>query len=156
MAETEAPTLSWSVHEFEKKDRHPDWIWAAGFVALVIAVLSFFYGNIFFGIFALIAGGAVIFFALREPKTITVTLSAETVRVDEQIIPYTKIEKFWLDEHGKTDKLLLAAKTGFVPVITIPLGEVAAETVREYLKQRCTESAIPVSFSTELFDRLGF
>ncbi len=154
MADT--PTLSWSVDEFEKKNRHPDWIWTAGFVALVVAVVSFFYSNIFFGIFAIIAGASVIFFALREPRHITVTLTAEKVIVGDHELPYTKIEKFWLDERDKTDKLLLAAKTGVIPVIAIPLATVTAEQVREFLKPYCTESAIPVSFSTELFDRLGF
>ncbi len=153
---SENSTLSWTAHEFEKKERHRDWIWTAGFVALVVAVLAFIYGNIFFGIFALIAGATVIFFALREPREITITLTTEGVQIDDHLIPYTKIKQFWLDESGKTDKLLLAAKTGFIPVVTLPLDGVSADAVRGYLKSHCTEAEIPKSFSTHLFDRLGF
>ena len=152
----EQSTLSWTTHEFERKDRHPDWIWTAGFVALIVAVVSFFFGNIFFGIFAIVAGGAVIFFALREPREVTVTLQKDGVVIDEHLVPYITIKKFWLDESDKTDKLLLAAKTGFVPVYVIPLAAVTAEEVREYLKQYIPEAEIPFSFSTKVFDRLGF
>ncbi len=149
-------TIRWTTHEFEKKDRHPDWIWIAGGVALVVAIIAFFYGNIFFGIFAVIAGASVIFFALRDPKHITITLTKEDIIIDEAHIPYTNIEKFWLDESGKTAKLLLAVKKGFIPILVVPIDSVSTESVREFLKHHTVESEIPLSFSTQVFDRLGF
>ncbi len=149
-------TISWKTHEFEKKDRHPDWIWAAGGIALVVAIFAFFYGNIFFGIFSIIAGAAVIFFALRDPKEVTITLSKEGVAIDAARIPYADIEKFWLDEGSKTTKLLLAVKKGFLPILVIPLDGVTTESVREFLKQHAVESEFPLSLSTQIFDRLGF
>lgn len=150
-------TLSWKTHEFEKKERHRDWIWTAGFIALVIAIASFFYGNIFFGIFSLVAGGSVIFFALREPREITVILGEKSISTNGHEILYTNIEKFWLDESGKTDKLLLAVKSGLMAVIVIPIAEISTDAVRDFLKEKqIIEAEAALSFSTQLFDRLGF
>jgi uncharacterized membrane protein HdeD (DUF308 family) len=55
--------LSWKTLEFEKKQRHPDWIWVVGLVSVLSAVVSFFYGNIFFGIFLIVAGFVTIVYA---------------------------------------------------------------------------------------------
>lgn len=149
--------LTWKTLEFDKKERHPDWIWTAGFVALIVSVISFFYGNIFFGIFAIIAGTTVIFFALKDPKEISVTIGKESVSFDDHLVAYEKIKKFWIDEKGEKDKLLLAVKSGFLPILTIPLSGVSAEQVRTALKAHSVEeSEIPSSRSSEIFDRLGF
>ena len=149
--------LTWSVLEFEPKDRHPDWIWYAGFIALVVAVLSFFYGNTFFGIFCIIAGATVIIYALRPPQMLTITIHEEGIDINEEKILLKQIKQFWLDETEKQDKLLLLVQGTFMPHMSFPLEGVTAEAVRTAL----TSLAIPEvemreSRSIALFDRLGF
>jgi hypothetical protein len=155
MADT-APTLSWSAPEFEKKDRHPDWHWYTGLVFALAAVISFFYGNIFFGIFLVIAGAVVILYAFRDPKTLSIKLVEKGIMVNEELIPYEKITQFWLDETDKPDKLLLRVSGSFVPTITLPLEGVTADTVRAALKDKIKEEFIRPSNSEKLFDKLGF
>lgn len=148
--------LSWSVHEFEKKERHPDWMWYVGLVFGLTAVIAFFYGNIFFGIFLCIAGAVVILYALQQPKLLIIAIEEKQLSVNAEGIPYEKITQFWLDETGKPDKLLLRVQGSFVPVISLPLEGVSAEAVRAALAPKLKEVEMRESTSVKLFDRIGF
>lgn len=150
------PELTWTTLEFEAKDRHPDWVWYAGLIAGIASVVAFFYGNIFFGIFAVIAGATVIIYAYRPPQTLTITINDTGVVINEDLIAYDSIKQFWLDETGKQDKLLLLVKTVFMPMNSFPLEGVTAESVRAALLPHVPESFMRESTSTKLFDHLGF
>ena len=150
------PELTWTTLEFEQKDRHPDWVYYAGLAAGIIAAVSFFYGNIFFGIFAIIAGVTVIIYAFHSPKTLTIAINDAGVSINEDLIPYASIKQFWLDESGKQDKLLLLVKTVFMPMTSLPIEGVTAESVRAALTPHVPEVAMRESTSTKLFDHLGF
>lgn len=148
--------LSWTTLEFEKKDRHPDWIWTVGLVAALAATVSFFYGNIFFGIFLVIAGAVTIIYALKHPKELTITINETGVLINEDLIDYKNIKSFWLDETGKEVKLLLLVKASFVPTLSLPLIGVSAQQVRDALTPHTKEEEMRESRSIALFDRIGF
>jgi len=149
-------TITWTAHEFEKKDRHPDWIWYAGLIFAIGAAFSFFYGNIFFGIFLVIAAVVLIMYALRDPKLLSISIGKKALVVNNESIPFEKVTAFWLDETGKPDKLLLRVKGSFIPLISLPLEGVTSETVRTSLKPHIPEEEMHESTSVKLFDRIGF
>lgn len=156
-----AQTISWRALEFQKKERHPDWLWYAGLAFGIAAVLSFFYGNIFFGIFLVVAGVVLIVYAIREPKLLDVTLTPEHIDIKIGDLPHTtiayeKIREFSLDETGKPDKLLVRVEGSFVPVISLPLEGVSADSIRTYLNGKIKEGNLRESNSVKLFDRMGF
>ncbi len=148
--------LSWHALEFEKKERHPDWIWTVGLVSLLCAVVSFFYHNVFFGIFLIVAGVVTILYALKNPEELTITISEKGVSINESIVDYKNITSFWLDESGKEAKLLLLVKKSFVPTLSLPLSGVSASQVREALLPYAKEEELRESRSIALFDRIGF
>lgn len=148
--------LSWSVYEFEKRERHPDWMWTVGLVFALASAVSFFYGNIFFGIFLVIAGVVMILYARHEPKFLTISFEEKGVTINGDLIPHDKIVQFWLDEIGKPDKLLLQVKGSFVPIVSLPLQGVTSEGVRSALKPFVKEEFLRESSSIKLFDRIGF
>lgn len=148
--------LSWSALEFEQQDRHPDWLWYAGLAFGIAAALSFFYGNIFFGIFLVIAGAAVIFFAQRNPATITITIGEDNISVNDERIVWERVRQFWIDETGKPDKLLLLVKGSFVPMMSLPLGGVTAEAVRTEMLKYVPEVTMRESTGIKIAERLGF
>ena len=149
-------SINWKTVEFEKKDRHPDWLWTVGLVSVLGAVLCFFYGNIFFGIFLIIAGAVVILYALRDPKELDVTIDETGVKINEIFFDYKAIPSFWLDESGKEDKLLLLVKGSFVPMLSVNLVGVKAQDIRELLSKFTKEEEMRESRTVALFDRLGF
>ncbi len=148
--------LSWTTLEFEEKDRHPDWVWYAGLVFAIAAVISFFYGNIFFGIFLIIAGASVVMFAQRKPKHLTIVLDEKEIIIDEERIVYERVRQFWIDETEKPDKLLLLVKGSFIPLMAIPLEGVTAEQVRVKMKSHSTEVFMRESLGIKIAERLGF
>lgn len=148
--------LSWTTLEFEKKDRHPDWLWSVGLIALLASAVSFFYGNIFFGIFIIIAGAVMIMYARKHPKELSITISDEGVSINDALIPYQNITSFWLDESGKQGKLLLLVKNSFIPTLALPFSGVSALQVRTILAPHVKEEELRESRSIALFDRLGF
>lgn len=148
--------LSWSVLEFEEKDRHPDWIWYAGLVFGIGAILCFFYGNIFFGIFLIVAGAAVIMFSMRKPVMITVSFEEKELVIDRERIAYEQVRQFWIDESGKPDKLLLLVKGTFIPMVVVPLAGITAEAVRTEMKKYAPEVTMHESLGVKIADRLGF
>ncbi len=150
-------SITWKTLEFEKKEnRHPDWLWTVGLVAVLSATLSFFYGNIFFGILLIIAGAVVILYALRDPKELSVLIDENGIKINELTIPYKNVRGFWLDESGNGDKLLLLVTGSFVPQLSVPLEGVSAESVRAVLSKFAKETEMRESRSIALFDRLGF
>ncbi|MBP6858061.1 MAG: hypothetical protein KBC11_02640 [Candidatus Pacebacteria bacterium] len=148
--------LSWTTLEFEKKDRKPDWIWTVGLVAILSSVVSFFYHNIFFGIFLIIAGAVTIIYALKHPKELTVTIEEKGVNINDSFIEYKNITSFWLDENGKETKLLLLVKNSFIPTLALPLVGVSSSQVREALIKNVKEEELRESRSIALFDKIGF
>lgn len=148
--------ITWKTLEFEEKERHPDWLWTVGLVAALSAIVAFFYGNIFFGIFLLIAGAVVIMYALQKPKELEITLSETGITINELKIEYKAVEGFWLDESGKEDKLLLRVRGSFVPTLSFSLVGVKADDVRTLLLKHAKETELRESRSVALFDRIGF
>jgi hypothetical protein len=148
--------LSWKTLEFEKKDKSPDWVWTVGLVSVLSSIVSFFYGNIFFGIFLIIAGAVTIIYALKHPKELSITISELGVSINEELIDYKNITSFWLDETGKEVKLLLLVKTSFIPTLSLPLEGVSTSQVREAIAPYAKEEELRESRSIALFDKIGF
>ena len=148
--------LTWTTLEFEEKERHPDWIWYAGLVFVIAAALSFFYGNIFFGIFLVIAGAAVVLFAQRKPELLTITFEEKELVINEDRIAWERVQQFWIDETEKPDKLLLLVKGAFIPLMSLPLAGVTADAVRTELAKHAPEVLMRESTGVKIAERLGF
>lgn len=149
--------ITWTTLEFEVQSRHRDWNWYTGLVTVIAAVLAFFYGDIFFGIFIVIAGGTVLIYAQRPPRSITITLNDAGIDIHGEFTPYALIRQFWLDETDKQDKLLLLVKGSFIPLLGLPLEGVTADSVREALKDhKVPEVEMRESRTIKIFERLGF
>lgn len=148
--------VTWTTLEYEQPDRHRDWNWYVGLIAVIIAVISFFYGNIFFGIFIIIAGITVILYALRAPRHLTIVINKDGININQSLLPYATVQQFWLDETDKQDKLLLLVKGAFIPLLILPLQGITADTVRDALKPHIPEVEMRQSRSVKFFEGLGF
>ena len=148
--------LTWKTLEFEEKDRHPDWIWYAGLIALAVAIISFLLSNLFFGIFAIIAGATVIVMSFHKPRELTISIEEKGILVNEEMIPFVGIKQFWLDESQKPDKLLLLVPGNFIPLRVLHLEGVTVDQVREAIKSKAEESFLRESFGVKIMERLGF
>ena len=129
---------------------------AAGLIAGIVAAIAIFYGDVFFGIFAVVAGITVIIYAIKPPRQLTITITKNGVLINEDLIDYKVAKQFWLDETGKQDKLLLLVSGSFVPLLALPLQGVTAEAVRDALKPYLPEVEMRESRTIKIFEQLGF
>lgn len=150
------PEISWTTLEFEERKKHRDWIWYAGLLAVLVSAFSFYYGNIFFGIFSILAGIIVIFYSKRKPRELNISLSKEGVDIDGHKIPFSSIQQFWLDESGKQDKLLLLTKSFVLPLEVLPIEGISSDDIRSFLKEHIKEEFLRESLGNSIFDYLGF
>lgn len=148
--------ITWTTLEFEEKKKSRDWVWYAGLVTLLVSAFAFYYGNIFFGIFSILAGGVVILYSRRPPRELTAALTEKGVIVNEHLTPFSEIQQFWLDESGKQDKLLVLTKSMVLPLMVIPVEGVSAEDIRSFLKEYTKEEFLRESTGNAIFDYLGF
>jgi len=149
-------TLSWSTLEFEEKSRHPDWVWTAGLIFGLASVVSFFFGNIFFGIFLIIAGAMIVVSAFHKPRMLNITIDAAGVTINDAVFDHKNINHFWIDEKGKTDKLLMSVSKSFIPIVSVPLNGVRAEDLRTVMLKYNKEEEFAESIGIKIFEKLGF
>lgn len=150
------PDITWTTLEFQENSRHRDWVWYAGLIAGLMAAVAFFYNNTFFGIFLILSGITVIIYSFHAPKELTVAISKDGVSINEELVPFSALRQFWLDESEKQDKLLLLGNTFLFPMIVLPVEGVTAQAIREALTPHIPEVQMRDSVSTKIFDRLGF
>jgi hypothetical protein len=145
--------ISWTVFEYEHKDRTNDWFWALGIIAVSAAVAAIIYKNYFFAVLILLGLTLLAGLSLRKPKEIDIELNERGVVVDELLYPYKTLKSFFADE----DKLLLHSSRLFMPIITLHFDKkTSAKEIGEYLKKYLPEEEMEEPFTNRLMEVLGF
>lgn len=151
--------LSWETLEHSHQEHSSDWFWGIGIVAIGIAVLSIYFGNILFAVVILLAAFTSVLYAHAEPREIKVRLDKKGLRVDNSLFPYTTLEAFWVEdveEHGK-DQLIVRSRKVLVPYIIIPIPEsVKPAEVQDFLLNYLPEEEMEEPLSHKIMETLGF
>ncbi|MDP2642101.1 MAG: hypothetical protein Q8P21_02325 [bacterium] len=149
--------IEWDAHEYEHKERSPDWFWAVGIIAISIAIASVIFGNIIFGILVLIGAFALSLFANRPPGTIHIVVDERGVTRAKVRYPYDTLESFWIDTDHPHNKIIIRSKKMFMPLIIVPLGEsVDVEELHENLSQFLAEEYHSLPLVEKMLEYLGF
>lgn len=151
-----ADSLSWSVHSHEHKDRPVDWFWTLGFIAVVAALVSVYFGNILFAIIIAISAVSLGILIARGPRLHAVKLDSRGVVVDGTIHPYANIDSFWVEEKKEFPRLLVSTKGILHPQLIIPLEDPSrASEVRQYLRRFVREQEQEPHFGEHLIEMFG-
>lgn len=151
--------ISWMAYEHSHRQRSDDWFWGVGIVAVAIAVLAVYFGNVLFGIFILLAAFTSIMVAHREPEVIPFEINKRGVQAGKILYPFSTIESFWIideDESGQ-DKLIMKSEKTLMPLIIVPLDDnLDFEEVRDYLLQFLNEEEMDEPLSHKIMEYFGF
>lgn len=164
--------IQWSALEYEEKERSPDWFWALGIIVLASTVTSIIFKNYFFAIFLVIGGILMAMFAIKKPDIVEYEINRKGVKIRDRIYLYENIDAFWVqknpsqedrDLHGSLPEGYIAPtlflKTGraFAPIISIPIEEEKADTIRHImLNHDVPEEKMKEHFSDKVMDFIGF
>lgn len=149
--------MEWDAHEYEHKERNPDWFWAVGIISVSVAVTSIIFGNIIFGILVLIAAFTLSMFASRPPQHLHVLVDENGVTRDKVRYPFSTLKSFWIDTEHPHKKIIMQSEKMFMPLIVVPLGDnVDVEELHENLSLFLKEEPHSLPFIEMLLERLGF
>jgi hypothetical protein len=152
--------LVWQGPEHVVMHRGADWFLIVGIAGVALAVSALIFGNVLFGILIIVSAFALVLFAVREPKTVTFSLTPQGLVVDDKKYPFSILESFWVSEpengHDEGARLIFQSDKLFVHHLTIPLENISADEVREYLAHHLPEEEVYEPLSHQIMEYLGF
>ena len=149
--------IEWDAHEYEHKQRSPDWFWAVGIISVSAAVAAVIFGNIIFGILVLISAFTLSLFANRPPNTLRIVIDEKGISKGKIRYPYSTLESFWIDTEHPHKKIILRSEKTFMPLIIVPLGDdTDVEQLHENLSHFLSEEFHTLPFVERLLEYLGF
>jgi hypothetical protein len=151
--------ISWSVLEYHEKNHTTDWYWTVGLITLVILVACVFFKNYFLGVLLLLGIGTLTYLTIRKPETVTVTLQEKGIQIRTELFLYRNLKAFWIEEEEQANSdrhLLILTKRLYSPLIALPLGDVAPETIRQALLAHIPEQEMRENISHKFLEVLGF
>jgi len=150
--------LEWEVHEYVHTEKSQDWYWALGLIAVAGAVAAIMFNNVLFAIFILIAAFVLALFAARKPDTVHFALTQRGIRVNKVLYPYKNLKSFAVDElsPNHTPKLIVESNKILAPHLIIPLEDVNADDVHDFLVDFLPEDDHVEPLTHRVMEWLGF
>jgi hypothetical protein len=153
---TEYEGILFETYEQEPKERTGDWYWTVGIFTVAICVISLIYGNVLFAILVFISAFTLLLSVARAPMLVEVEITPKGIRNNRKVYYHRHIESFWIEEEAHKNTLLLKLDKKMAHLISIPLGDVDVDVIREYLNLFITEEEMHESFGHKVLERLGF
>ena len=149
--------LEWDAHEYERKERSPDWFWAVGIITFALAFTAVILGNVIFGILIIVCAFALSIFARRDPDEIHIIIDENGITRGKIRYLYPSLESFWIDIEHPHKKIILRSAKLFMPYIVVPLGnEVDSDRLRRILSKYMVEEFHTLPLVEKALEYLGF
>lgn len=148
-------------HIYFPKDK--DWKWSVGIISVTIALISFMFSNITFGVLILVATGVLLLHAFKEPKLVRFEINTKGVRVDQEFWAFPDIRYFWIEdnrEHHLHSRILFATNgvLDSLLILNLPFSATNDEIhdIHEELVKILPEQRVNESIFQKLLEYLGF
>ena len=150
--------IEWRGREHEHRTRGIDWYWGVGLAGVVFSLAVLLFGNALLALLIFIATGVLVVFSLHEPKTTRFMLVPRGLVIDKKLYPFQTLESFWIDDEHPAlpPKLIIKSAQPLMPLIVIPLENVAVDEVHRFLAEKLPEEEQHEPFSHRLLELLGF
>jgi len=135
-----------------------DWFWALWVVAIGAVIVSFYFGNVLFGIiitlFAITSGMMV----NKKPDLHTFEISRKGVRAGSLLYPFSNLESFWVEDTDYEDKIIFRTKKTAHTFLIIPFDSINTdpEIIRDFLLDYLDEEELEEPLHQKFMEFLGF
>lgn len=157
MAPRSDQIISWEAYEYPVQEKSSDWFWIVGIVGIAGAVTSLVLGNMLFALIILLAATAGIILSMREPDVASFSLLPRGVRINDELIPYSSIDCFCIDEeHRHGPQLFLRTRSILNPFISITIPEDYIDVIDAFLRNKLNEEELDEPFGHRALEFFGF
>lgn len=155
--------IIWEEYHYLHYEKNSDWKWSVGIVSVTIALISFMFSNITFGVLILIATGALLMHALQAPKKLRFEINTTGVRIDQEFWSFSNIKSFWIEDNKEfhiPSRILFQTEALTSPILNLPLpietDQHDIHDIHEELVKILPEKQINESFFHKILEFLGF
>ncbi len=149
-------------HMYFAKDK--DWKWSVGIISTTIALISFMFSNITFGVLIIVSTLVLLIHAFKEPKILRFEINTTGVRINQKTWNFSELESFWIEnnkEHHINSRLLFSVKNDIYDpmlILTLPIEvtEKDIHNIHEELVKILPEEKMRESIFHSILEYLGF
>ncbi len=154
---TSLPLIKWEAQEYEYIPKSNNWFWSVGIITIGLVFASILLNNFLFAILVMISGLTIVLYGARRPGKISFSFTPRGLQIEKRLFPYENLKSFWLHYEPPYKKLLtIAPKKFFSPTISVPLGDVNPNTIRDHLLKFLKEERHEETFTQTITRLLGF
>jgi hypothetical protein len=146
--------MHWTAPSHTHKAKSTDWMWGVGLAAFVGAGIAIYLQNYVFGVFILMGGAVMIMMYASPAVEIPFEINSDGIKVGTTMHEYKSLNGFTVKNTPK-EILMIETKSYFLPVITIPLPEHSANSIRVTLSKVLTELNLQESRSMQFAEKIG-
>lgn len=150
--------IEWRGLEHSHSERSHDWFWAIGILAVGIAILSIYFGNMLLALVILLSAFASILHAHTEPKSVTFKIGRRGIQVGTTLYPYSSLDSFWVIDEEVNDRILFRSRKVFMPYLIVPFDSTKTdpEQIRDFLLDYLDEEELEEPLSQKILEFFGF
>jgi hypothetical protein len=151
------PLIKWEAEEYDYIPKSNNWFWSVGIITIGIAMASIFLNNILFAVLVVLGGVTIILYGARRPRKVVFSIIPRGVQIENRLFPFENLKSFWIHYEPPYKKLLtIEPKKLLMPVISVPLGDINPNTIREHLLKFLKEERREESFIQTIIRLIGF
>lgn len=151
--------LSWSVPEYDQQQHGVDWYWTVGLVTLIIIIACIYFKNYLLGFLIFVGISTLTYLTIRKPEMIEISIDEKGITIRGRLYAYRKLKGFWVEEEAQHDgnqHLLIMTDRVYSPLVAIPVGTIAPETIRQALRPYLKEKELHENVSHRFMEFFGF
>ncbi len=155
--------IIWEEYHYLHYEKNSDWKWSVGIVSVTIALISFMFANITFGILILIGTGSLLLHALQPPRLLRFEINTTGVRIDQDSWSFSKLKSFWIEDNKEyhiPSRILFQTDALVATILSLPLpietDQHDIHDIHEELVKILPEKQITESLFQKILEYLGF
>lgn len=152
--------FEWEGVEYEHREKSADWYWAVGIIATAATIAAVLFANYLLALVIIAAAVALALHAAKKPPLHKFSLTDEGLVIGHELHPYGRMRSFaileYIDNADAAPMLSLKTEHWLAPHLLIPLNDVDADAVYDYLLERVDEGEHPPTLSDIVAGWIGF
>jgi hypothetical protein len=155
--------IVWEEYHYVHYEKNADWKWSVGIVSVTIALISFMFSNITFGVLIVVGTAALLMHALQKPNMLRFEINTTGVRIDQESWSFSNMKGFWIEDNKAyhiPSRILFETNLLTTPILSLPLpietDQADLHDIHEELVQILPEKQIVESSFQKMLEYLGF